>query len=429
MHITDLTKNLIVNAEVTPLEEEETFRTVQASVSQSMENLDDESLVDLFNDIKTASADPIVDGRPKMLHITAVIVHEGVNSNGDGFYAEDLQKAVSERKLFKDGYGGMIDINHDFMPVGYWYDAEYINDPATNTAGILAKGAIWAWRFPEVADKILADQHRNGNVPVSMTCICKSDDVTYARDEAGRFVSWNRNPVFVATTMLFDTQPGDINARGVAEEDPVQITEQERHQTLLRAAAQTDDNQLTEDIMPEEIKALLDEKLEGVNAEALSKIQAALESLEATLSARNDEIDSLKSANADLTAQITDLQTTIDEQTLAVSNLTSAKEGLEATVAEQKEAIDAFEAKEAELALEAKKESRLSDVSDSVREKMAAMEDTRRDAILIRWANQSDEEWEVTKAEHALVASPQTSDKPLPGAGNAREKSLAQHLN
>ena len=428
MHIEHFTKNSIVNAEVTPLEGEEAFQTVTASLTETLSETSDESIVEMFEDLKTAAQDPILDGRPRMLHITAVIVHEGVNSNGDGFYAEDLQKAVSERKLFKDGYGGMIDINHDFTPVGYWYDAEYILDPATQTAGILAKGAIWAWRFPEVADKILADQHRNGTVPVSMTCICKSEDISYARDDEGRYVSWNRNPVFVATTMLFDTPAGDINARGVAEEDPVQITDRERQDSLLKAAAKTEDIHKTEDNMPEEIKALLDEKLEGLNAEALDQIKASISSLEDKLSARNDELDGLKTANADLTEQITDLQTTIDEQKLAIENLTSAKEDLEATVAEQKEAIDAFEAKEAEAALEAKKEARLADVSDSVRERMAAMDETKREAIVTRWAKQSDEEWEITKAEHALAVK-KASDKPLPNAGGGREKSLTEYLN
>lgn len=412
----EITKLFVVPAQVTPLGEEDDLGVITASLLEKLEVSKNEGLKDIYTDLKTAAADPIYNGRPRMLHISAVIVHEGINRNGDGFYADDLRKAVMEKKLFKDGYAGMIDVNHDFMPVGYWYDAEFITDPATNTAGILAKGAIWAWRFPEVADKILADQHRNGSVPVSMSCICKYEDIDFQIQEDGRLVMWNSNPVFVATTVLFDLEPGDGSARGVADEDPVQITERERVQTLLRAAAQRLNEQHKEKDMLEELKPVLAESL-GENAEkVITQITTAISSLEQKIDARDTELETLTAAKAEIEGQNAELQTTIEEQSLTIAELKSANEKLQADLDAQAETIRAFEEKEAEDAKQQKIEARLSELSEGVLQRLAAKDQAVQDAIKNRWANQTDEEWEITKAEHALASTTTRDVLPNPGS-------------
>ena len=43
-----------------------------------------------------SSPGPIVDGKPRMLFISAWMVHEGRNENGDAFIAAELEKKVKE---------------------------------------------------------------------------------------------------------------------------------------------------------------------------------------------------------------------------------------------------------------------------------------------------------------------------------------------
>lgn len=425
-------KHIVIEAQVSPIEQEEQYQTVTANILEHVNDTtfaSNESMKGVFEDLKTAALDPVVSGRPRMLHITAIIVHEGVNHNNDGFYAQDLQTIVSERKLFKDGYGGMIDINHDLMPVGYWYDAEYITDPVTHTSGILAKGAIWAWRFPEIADKILAYQHRDGKVAVSMTCLCKDEDIKYETTLDGNWIQWVKDPVFVATTILLDQTPGDPNARGVADEDPIQITETERRSILFRAAANNDNSNIMEETMLDEFKPLLEEKL-GDNANSvIDAINKAMSSLEERLDTRNTEIEALMAAKSELSEQNSTLQTQVEEQKLVIEELTAKKAELEGTTATLTAKVEEFEAAEAAAAFEKKKEARLAELSESVIERLNAKEQSVRDAIVERWASQTEDEWEITKAEHALAAASDTRVERLPGGARGYDENGANSLD
>lgn len=432
MNNLEIIRNIIVDAEVSSVEEEDQYKSITASFLESVDQTQvtaNDAMLELYKDLKTAAPEPVVDGRPRMLHISAVIVHEGVNRNGDGFYADDLKKVVNEKRLFKEGYGGMIDINHDYMPVGYWYDAEYITDPATNTAAILAKGAIWAWRFPEVADKILADQHRDGKINVSMSCMSKANEIQFDRAEDGSWIQWNRNPVFIATTVLFDQSPGDPGARGVADEDPVQITDTERKSILFKAAAQNDNSNIMEENMLEEFKPLLEDKLGDSSKAVIDAITASISSLEEKLDARANEVETLETEKSELSEQNATLQTTVEEQKISLEELSSNKEELEGVVAELTAKVEEFEAAEAAAAFERKKESRLADLSDSVKERLMAREESVREAILDRWANQTDEEWEVTKAEHALASTETSKMERLPGGARGSEETGATSLD
>src|SRR5258705_11251306 len=91
------------------------------------------------------------NGKPRMLFMNAWMAHEGRNLNGDAFVNEELRQRVREG-LFVPPFAGMIDLDHDFTARGFWYKAAYAFDEQANKWGILATGAVWAWRYPELAD-------------------------------------------------------------------------------------------------------------------------------------------------------------------------------------------------------------------------------------------------------------------------------------
>lgn len=425
-----------VDAKVTEITKDEEFSAIQASLATKLpevsEGFSESYAQQLQEVVTTAALPPVVEGRPRMLHLTAVIVHEGVNKNGDGFVAEDLIEAVNNKKLFKMGYGGVIDVNHDFAPVGYWYDSEVVQDPQTGSTAILAKGAIWAWLYPQVADKILADQQRFGKVKVSMTCLAKAEDIVYEEDETGRLIQWNRNPVFVATTILFDQEPGDPLARGIAEEDPVILTDPEKKNTVLSSAAAENNEPLidSEDEMTlEEIKALLSEQL-GDNADnVVSEITSKLEEFTSQIADKTNELSEAKNKIQELETTVADLNTQLEEARLFGEEqkelLATANQEVESLT----ERVSEFEAVEAERARQEIREARLNEVSESVRARLADKPEEIREAILDRWANQTDEEWEATKAEHALASTTESkNDDRLPGAGAGGKRGIDQFI-
>src|SRR5437660_733537 len=110
------------------------------------------------------------DGKPRMLVISAWMAHEGRNLNGDAFVKEELQKVVKDG-LFAPPYAGMIDDDHDFTARGYWYKTSFAFDQAASKWGVLATGAIWAWRYADLADRLLTDMGNRGLIDVSMSVI------------------------------------------------------------------------------------------------------------------------------------------------------------------------------------------------------------------------------------------------------------------
>lgn len=170
------------------------------------------------------SAGPLgKDGKPRMLIIAAWMAHEGRNANGQAFVKEELEKRVGEG-LFSPPHGGMIDFNHDFDPRGFWYKSSFAFDSRPNVQkwGIFVTGAIWAWRFPQLADTMIAEMHREGMINVSMACIADTVEFTRAYPEhEGSFTEVLHNPVFL-TTSLLDLPPADSSANGKVSEDPAE---------------------------------------------------------------------------------------------------------------------------------------------------------------------------------------------------------------
>ena len=409
-----------VEAQVKPLQDEQEFQQVVANVTASADNFPAE----FVKDLSLAAPAPIIDGKPRMLHVTAFIVHEGMNRNGDRFIADELGAAVTANRLFADGYAGIIDLDHDFSPVGYWYKSEFVVDPKTNTKGILAHGAVWSYLFPEAADRVLAQQQREGFVRVSMAAISKREDVAFEVDQSGRLIKTMHNPVFLGATILLEADAGDLNAIGVVDEDPLEHNEYARRAVILKAASLNKGNEhnLEETAMIEEIRPLLAELLgdqAGKFTDSISELIATkvdgfkslLEEKDTLISAAGEKVEGL-------TSQLEELNTRFEETNLALSNLKQEKEDLEAKLAIANEALEAFEQEKAEAAVEAKKEQRLSQVSEGVKTRLLAKEDEVKDKILTKWASMSEEDWETTKAELSLTEKVGTPQEPLPNPGN-----------
>jgi hypothetical protein len=429
--VTDKTKSkLVVDAQVRPIEPTEDFEIVTAAeLAQKFPK------AEFADQLSLAAPAPIIDGKPRMLHISAMIVHEGVNRNGDQFIGDELRAAVQESRLFDQGYAGIIDIDHDFSPVGYWYKSEFVTDPATETQGILAHGAIWAYLNPEVADRILAQQHRDGFVRVSMAALSKADDVDFDMDEeTGRWIKTMHNPVFLGATVLLDADAGDKNAKGVAEEDPDATDPANRRGVVLKAASadKNHNHNLEDRAMIEEIRPLLadmlgDQKDEFIDAisnlvqEKIDGFNSLLEEKETALTEANSQIE-------DLTSQVTDLNTQLEEKGLAIETLTTEKADVDAKLEEAEASLAEVAAEKEAAAFEAKRDSRLEELSKAAKDRLMAKEEEIRDAILDRWAKQTDEEWDTTKAELSLTEKEGENVNPLPGVGGGNDKSIDDYL-
>lgn len=189
------------------------------------------------------------DGKPRMLVISAWMAHEGRNLNGDAFVKEELQNVVREG-LFSPPYAGMIDDDHDFTARGYWYKTSFAHDQVAKKWGILATGALWAWRYSDLADRLLKDMGSRGTIDVSMSVIAGHTEVTLAYPEAkGERTKILHNPVFF-TTSLLSVPPGDRFARGKVVENPgpEELINLSKEITMADAAAGTS---FAEPILPQ----------------------------------------------------------------------------------------------------------------------------------------------------------------------------------
>lgn len=344
-----------------------------------------------------ARPDPVVDGRPRMLHVTAWIVHEGINNNRDVFLAEDLQAVVESGKLFQQPYGGIIDFNHDLTPIGYWYNAEYAQDPKNGKYGILAHGAVWAWLYPHITDKMLAEQVRSEKIDTSMMALSKDTQMKIWED--GRYARVVRQPVFTGASLL-DEPPADPDATGLVAEDPSQQTAEERKNTLLAASQQPN----TEENM-DELKTLL----AGLDEKIVEKITAALESkadeIRAQLAENEAKVTDLTAQVEALTQEKAALQTSVDEKELALSAAKDEVTALTEQVASLTEKVDAFTAQEAERQRAEVAKARLAELPEAVRARFDNMPETKRNELLAVWASLDEDAWTLRKEELGLGLS------------------------
>src|SRR5690348_8759993 len=107
--------------------------------------------------------------------------------------------------------------------VGVWHQASFAFDPNADNGkggkglyGLLAKGTMFAWAFPEHATALLGEQARSGKVEVSMACIPTASET--GRDDNGSYEILHK-PVFF-TVSLLDVPPADKDAAAQVTEDP-----------------------------------------------------------------------------------------------------------------------------------------------------------------------------------------------------------------
>lgn len=347
----------------------------------------------------------VVDGKPRMLHLSAFIAHEGFNNNNDGFIADELKAIVNEGNLFQGSYAGIIDHHHDLDPIGYWYDAEYAFDPLAQKYGILAHGAIWAWRFQEIADKLLAEQVREGTVAVSMACLSK--DVEHV-DDGGKGKDIIHNPTFIAASVLTDFPPADFYSRTIIEDEGSKTSKEDRA-ILIRRTATLDPDE-TEDLMEikEVVTALLEalgERDSDITATVTQIVDDKFSEIKSSLSASADALVAAEEQITDLEANVVELGETAEEKNLAFEALREDKEGLDTKVEGLEEELRVYHEAEEGRALEEVKATRLNQLNATTRAKLDKLSDEKQESIMARWASLTDEEWESRMEELNLGGS------------------------
>lgn len=408
-----------------------------ASLVVAKESNVDQLIQDAFRKaLKEASVSPVgANSKPRMLKLTAWIAHAGKpNRNRDAFTEGDLKAAV-EGGMFAAPYFGMVDYNHDFNLYGVWYSAKYAYDPTAEAFGIIAEGAIFAWRYEELADKMLAMQSRLGHIDVSMACL--PTDVEFAEDEAGTYAIL-RNPVFFTTSVL-DVDPADVNARGLGTENTEQSPE-ERERELTLSSLSSDLNvefahsntNLEEDMDHEKLIEAFREVVAEENREKLQplveaatrlpEVEAELEETKAALATANTAFEMLNS-------ELTETKSALEETRLAAeaakNEMTSVTEELEALRSFKAE-IETAKAEEARAELRA---ARLAQLPEAAKQAFEAKDEETREVLLTAWESKSDAEWEITIASLSVLepkgryeAASEEEGELTPGSGERKPK-------
>jgi hypothetical protein len=197
------------------------FFVARASVEEMTET--DSEIPAIAQVIKQAGFIPLkTSGEPTKLLVTSWMVHEGKNNNNLVFRAEDFASAaerISAPNILPMDWNHSAVLHKEGVPkaIGVWYSAEAKFDEAAyegrGAHGILAKGIVWAWAFPEYAQEMLEQQRQRGYIEFSMACI--PNQVERGRDQNGPY-EVAIEPVFFTLSAL-DMPPGDPDAKGMIE--------------------------------------------------------------------------------------------------------------------------------------------------------------------------------------------------------------------
>jgi len=403
---------------------EATVETLEEDAESAL--WDKEAVKSLFTEARSASAPVTDEGRPRVLRISAWIAHAGpANRNGDAFLEDDLQDVVA-KGLFAPPYVGILDFNHDFMPYGVWFSARYEFDPVAQQYGLLAEGVLLAWRFPELADKILAEQVRHGHVRVSMACIPQS--IEYRESLEGRSESVLRKPVFMAVSVL-DVPQGDLHARGLGSESEGSTSDErvrELNKALLNIHAAGDGYALwfaiaehqnadgnidsQEDTqMDEKIIAQLTEALGEKAAELIGDLKSAVADA-AKVPALETEVADLTTANEGLQVELEAAQTEVDNLKAAVEAKNTALEAIKAELEAAQQALEELQTAHDGLVAEAEakrkeelRKARMEQLPEHYRAALEARDEEAREKIIARFVEMSDEDF---AEELAVLAAP-----------------------
>jgi hypothetical protein len=333
-----------------------------------------------------AAAPLMTDGKPTVMRMTAWMCHEGMNGNRQSFVAEELRAAAAKIGLPN---ALVMDFNHSAIYgytgeqrcIGLWYEGEYAWDQRAKDGkgawGILVKGVMFAWLFPEIADTLQAEQARNGVIKFSMACMAGTTE--YATDADGRSYAILHNPVFFTNSAL-DVPPADADARGLGSESTAADVEAEQRAALVSAASnaqeQTMNGQALKDLLSqlegrlaEQVTAALNER----NAEVIA-LEARASAAELLVTEKDTALVAVQAQIAMLTQELTEAQTALDVVTAQLAEHTAA-------------------AAAAELA--AKRTARVAALPEPVRVAHAKRDETKRERLELKWASMSDEDFAV----------------------------------
>jgi len=377
---------------------QDTFRQllIRATVKEAAET-EIEELVNNPKFIESCemeeAAGPIgKDGKPRMLLLSAWIVHVGRNLNGQAFIKEELENRVREG-LFAPPHAGMIDYDHDFTPRGFWYTTDFAYDTQAGEWGILANGAVWAWRFSELADSILAEMQRNGYIPVSMAALPESVEYTtsYPGFE-GKATEVLHNPVFF-TTSLLDISPADPAARAEASEEFMPNVANQVTDLAIANQSGSSEIQSQEDIIMDEkeLEVLRQERDDALDK--ASKIEQEF----------TDYKKEIEEAQAESDKTIQELRTVVAEYEVALKSLSEAKEALEAELETVKQELAALQAAMEDIEKDNRLKARLAELPEIVVENLDAHPE--KDALIKKFRDASDEEWEIIKNSFDLAST------------------------
>lgn len=398
------------------------FITVKARVEQ-VETADlsevEQARLQKASEVFEARSPVTEDGKPVMMKLSAWIAHEGpANANGDAFLGEDLE-AVVANGLFAPPHVGMVDFNHDFFPYGVWFSSSYEMDPQAGYNGILAEGTLFAWRFPEMADKLLAEQARNGFVAVSMACVAKHIETRYNADTQ-RTEEVLREPTFLTASFL-DVSPADKDGRGAVSEDEGSTHEsrvEELNEALLslfaaRAEESASATNQEDEMDLEKIIEALKEAMGEAAGEHVSEIKEALQDAAAVPGLR-EEVATLTAKLSEAETQLETVQAELDSKATAldakIAELAEAVEQLEAVTAERDSLLEEKEA----LTMAALREERLEQLPEAYRKALDGRDEEVRERVIARLLDLSDEDF---TEELKLIA------ESLPGKTSMAEQS------
>lgn len=355
----------------------------------------------------TAALKPVGDnGLPRMLKISAFIMHGGglPNNNGDAFLDADLKEAV-DAGLFGPPYFGMIDFNHDFTAYGVWYNSKFELDPATGTNGVLAEGAVFAWRYSEIADQMLAQQQRQGFMDVSMGCLPSWVEPGVTAD--GRSFDILRKPILF-TTSLLTVPKGDLAARGMGTENPVEMHDLEQplmHKTAKLAIEPHLSKADISNLM--EVAMTIEELVEAFRKVVAEENRAQYDEIVAAalkLPTVQTELTTATAKIAELTTEKAAVETQLEEAKTSVQELETVKASLEGKLTDQSaelETLRAFkataDAAELENAKTAKWNARLAELCKTARDAFDARDEESKTKLQSRWTEYDQEEWELLR--------------------------------
>lgn len=380
-------------------------------------------------EFELAAAEPVLDGKPRMLMLTAWIVHEGKNLNSQVFIKEELKARVIQG-LFAPPHAGMIDFDHDYEPKGFWYKTSFAYDTKAEKWGIIATGAIWAWRFPEFADTILAEMQRSGTIPVSMSA--RAESIEFVEDDDSGTAMILHNPIFFTTSVL-DVPPADPDARAVATEDATAIVDVPAKEAL-QANAQTggdegdpplDPPKQEEDVMDKDLKELSQDLQTATEAKVLAETQ---------VTELTQKLDEAIAKFEEATGQIETLNAKVAELEVALQSASETKTQLEEDLEEVRAQLKKFEEEKAEAEKTERLKARVSELPEVVQKNLEEHEDC--EALKASWSDATDEEWETIKQTFDLsvvtgpdyVARSDEQGKILTATGGDDKSGLRQYI-